>query len=156
VRVDEELMRQALLNLLLNAMQAMPTGGVVRVSVRREQRFAIVEITDNGVGIPAALLPRIFDLYFTTKPKGSGIGLAMTYRIVQLHGGTMQVRSDADPGSHQQGTTFTLQIPISIGSGTEARKVSAIGAQVAGDRTDTTNSDATKQVTTNMRKEEKV
>jgi signal transduction histidine kinase len=67
VRVDDELMRQALLNLLLNAMQAMPSGGVVRVSVRREQRSAIVEIADNGVGIPA-LLPRIFDLYFTTKP----------------------------------------------------------------------------------------
>ena len=57
VRVDDELMRQAFLNLLLNAMQAMPSGGIVRVSVRREQRSAIVEIADNGVGISAALLP---------------------------------------------------------------------------------------------------
>lgn len=113
VRVDDELMRQALLNLLLNAMQAMPSGGVVRVTVRREQRLAVVEIADTGVGISAALLPRIFDLYFTTKPKGSGIGLAMTYRIVQLHGGAMEVRSDADPASPTRGTTFTLQIPIS-------------------------------------------
>ena len=111
VRVDAELMRQALLNLLLNAMQAMPSGGRLRVAVRRDQRTAVVEIADNGVGIPAALLPRIFDLYFTTKPKGSGIGLAMTYRIVQLHGGTMEVRSEADSPDH--GTTFTLQLPIS-------------------------------------------
>jgi signal transduction histidine kinase len=121
VRVDDELMRQAFLNLLLNAMQAMPSGGIVRVSVRREQRLAIVEIADTGVGISAALLPRIFDLYFTTKPRGSGIGLAMTYRILQLHGGVMQVRSDADPASPKHGTTFTLQIPISSASAKEGR-----------------------------------
>lgn len=113
VRVDAELMRQALLNLLLNAMQAMPSGGRIKVKVGRDQRMAVVEIADNGVGIPAPLLPRIFDLYFTTKPKGSGIGLAMTYRIVQLHGGTMDVRSDANEDSPARGTTFTLQLPIS-------------------------------------------
>jgi signal transduction histidine kinase len=122
VRVDAELVRQALLNLLLNAMQAMPSGGVVRVSVRRDQRMAIVEIADNGAGIPATLLPRIFDLYFTTKPKGSGIGLAMTYRILQLHGGALEVRSDADPASPTRGTTFTLHIPISITPANEGRK----------------------------------
>jgi len=114
VRVDAELLRQALLNLLLNALQAMPEGGVVRASVRRDQRIAVVEIADNGVGIPTNLLPRIFDLYFTTKPKGSGIGLAMTYRIVKLHGGTMDVRSEADPGSPNRGTAFTLRIPLSL------------------------------------------
>jgi signal transduction histidine kinase len=124
-RIDAELMRQAFLNLLLNAMQAMPTGGVVRVSVRRDQRFAIVEIVDNGVGIPDALLPRIFDLYFTTKPKGSGIGLAMTYRIVQLHGGAMEVRSDADPGSPERGTAFTLHIPIATVASNEGRRPAA-------------------------------
>jgi signal transduction histidine kinase len=122
VRVDAELMRQAFLNLLLNAMQAMPSGGVVRVTVRRDQRLAVVEIADNGVGIPAALLERIFDLYFTTKPKGSGIGLAMTYRIVQLHGGAMEVRSEADPASPERGTTFRLHIPISAAAGSESRK----------------------------------
>jgi signal transduction histidine kinase len=122
VRVDDELMRQALLNLLLNAMQAMPAGGTVRVSIHREQRAAIVEIADNGIGIPASLLPRVFDLYFTTKPKGSGIGLAMTYRILQLHGGTMKVRSDADPESSEHGTTFTLHIPISSVSSNDSRR----------------------------------
>jgi signal transduction histidine kinase len=121
VRVDGELMRQALLNLLLNAMQAMPSGGVVRVSLRRDHRLAVVEIADSGTGIPATLLPRIFDLYFTTKPKGSGIGLAMTYRILQLHGGAMEVRSNADPESPERGTTFTLRIPMSI-AGNENRR----------------------------------
>ncbi len=122
VRIDAELLRQALLNLLLNAMQAMPSGGAVRVSVRRDQRLAIVEIADNGSGIPASLLPRVFDLYFTTKPKGSGIGLAMTYRILQLHGGTMEVRSDAEPESPTRGTTFTLRIPISVGQSGDTRR----------------------------------
>jgi signal transduction histidine kinase len=122
VRVDAELMRQALLNLLLNAMQAMPAGGAVRIALRREQRMAVVEIADNGAGIPASLLPRIFDLYFTTKPKGSGIGLAMTYRIVQLHGGAMEVRSDAEVASPERGTTFTLQIPISVAPASEVRR----------------------------------
>jgi signal transduction histidine kinase len=136
VRVDAELMRQALLNLLLNAMQAMPSGGVVRVSVRRDQRVAVVEVTDTGSGIPDAVLPRIFDLYFTTKAKGSGIGLAMTYRILQLHGGTLTVRSDADPASPERGTTFTLHIPVSSGSG-DGRRLA--GRLVSGARLDTAN-----------------
>ncbi|HEY4380828.1 MAG TPA: ATP-binding protein [Acidobacteriaceae bacterium] len=125
VRVDAELIRQAFLNLLLNALQAMPGGGVARVTVRRDHRFAIVEFADNGVGIPASVLPRIFDLYFTTKSKGSGIGLAMTYRIVQLHGGAMQVRSNSDPASADHGTTFTLSIPISAAPVSESRRQSA-------------------------------
>ena len=124
VRVDGELIRQAFLNLLLNAMQAMPAGGRVRLTVRRDQRFAIVEIADNGDGIPASVLPRIFDLYYTTKPRGSGIGLAMTYRIVQLHGGAMEVRSNADPASPERGTTFTLHIPISTPSSENRRQPS--------------------------------
>jgi signal transduction histidine kinase len=132
VRVDAELMRQALLNLLLNAMQAMPTEGVVRLVVRRDQRLAIVEIADNGIGIPAPLLPRIFDLYFTTKPRGSGIGLAMTYRILQLHGGAMEVRSNADPASPERGTTFTLTIPLSIGPAGEGRKPAQLTSASSG------------------------
>jgi signal transduction histidine kinase len=122
VRVDAELMRQALLNLALNAMQAMPTGGVLRISIRREQRLAVIEIADNGVGISAAVLPRIFDLYFTTKPTGSGIGLAMTYRILQLHGGAMDVRSNTGPDSPDRGTTFTLRLPLSVAPANEGRK----------------------------------
>ena len=103
VRVDAELMRQALLNLVLNGMQAMPDGGAVRVSVRREQHWRWWRSRMTGVGIPETLLPRIFDLYFTTKAKGSGIGLAMTYRILQMHGGAMEVRSTTDAGPRRSG-----------------------------------------------------
>jgi signal transduction histidine kinase len=150
VRVDAELMRQAFLNLLLNAMQAMPTGGVVRVSVRRDQRLAVVEIADNGVGIPAALLSRIFDLYFTTKSKGSGIGLAMTYRIVQLHGGAMEVRSDADPASSGRGTTFTLHIPISVTPVADGRRQKARLGHGLEESTYEVSEEAPEEIGTNM------
>jgi signal transduction histidine kinase len=123
VRADSELMQQAVLNILLNGMQAMPGGGELRVKMRREQQFAVVEVIDEGVGIPAHLLPRIFELYFTTKAKGSGIGLAMTYRILQLHGGAMDVRSNADVNSPERGTVFTFRLPIAVG--VEGRKVVA-------------------------------
>jgi signal transduction histidine kinase len=127
VRVDEELVRQAVLNLMLNGMQAMLTGGVLRLSVRREQTQAVIEVQDQGEGIPAKLLPRIFDLYFTTKPKGSGIGLALTYRIVQLHGGALDVRSNTDPNSPERGTTFTVKLPISVGTVNDARVADGSG-----------------------------
>lgn len=117
VRVDGELMQQAVLNLLLNGMQAMSGGGVMRVNLRRDHQFAVVEVADEGEGIPPELLPRIFELYFTTKPKGSGIGLAMTYRILQMHGGAMEVRSNADAASVERGTTFTFRLPIAGGAG---------------------------------------
>jgi signal transduction histidine kinase len=125
VRADGELMRQAFLNLLLNGMQAMPSGGKMRVTIRREHPFAVVKVADEGEGIPPELLPRIFELYFTTKAKGSGIGLAMTYRILQMHGGAMDVQSNAVAGSPERGTTFTLRLPIATGS--EGRKTTSVG-----------------------------
>jgi signal transduction histidine kinase len=136
VRVDAELMRQALLNLMLNGMQAMTSGGTMRVTIRREHPFAVVEVTDEGEGIPAELLPRIFELYFTTKAKGSGIGLATTYRILQMHGGAMDVRSIADASSPERGTTFTLRLPIASGAGVEGRKAgtAGIGRKGTGER----------------------
>jgi len=134
VRADAELMQQAVLNLLLNGMQAMPAGGgSIQVRMRREHQFAVVEVADDGEGIPVDLLPRIFELYFTTKPKGSGIGLAMTYRILQLHGGAMEVRSNADASSPERGTVFTFRLPIAAGVvGGEGRKVVAVGASHKG------------------------
>jgi signal transduction histidine kinase len=132
VRVDAELMQQALLNLLLNGMQAMPGGGALRVTMRREGPFAVVEVADEGEGIPVEVLPRIFELYFTTKPKGSGIGLAMTYRILQLHGGAMEVRSNADAESPERGTVFTVRLPVAAGMGVEGRKVVAAVANHRG------------------------
>ena len=123
VRLDAELVRQALLNLLLNGMQAMPDGGVLRLQVRREKQFAVIDVVDEGVGIAPDVLPRIFDLYFTTKTKGSGIGLAMTYRILQMHGGAMDVRSETDQAAHDHGTTFSVRLPIIVsGIGNEIRR----------------------------------
>jgi signal transduction histidine kinase len=103
------------------------------VQMRREHQFAVVEVMDDGEGIPVDLLPRIFELYFTTKPKGSGIGLAITYRILQLHGGAMEVRSNADASSPERGTVFTFRLPIAAGVvGGEGRKVVAVGASHKG------------------------
>jgi len=121
VRADGELLRQALLNLVLNAMQAMPGGGLLHVRVRREDDSAVVSVADEGCGIAPDLMPRIFELYYTTKPKGSGIGLAMTYRIVQMHGGALEVQSEAGPNS-KTGTVFTVRLPAIFSPLVEGRR----------------------------------
>lgn len=133
VRVDAELVRQALLNLMLNGMQAMTQGGKLTVSVRRDHQFAIVEVTDEGEGIPPDVLPRIFELYFTTKAKGSGIGLAMTYRILQMHGGALDVRSNANPSAPDRGTTFTLRLPTASSGETRKGMVAGSSRKVLGE-----------------------
>jgi signal transduction histidine kinase len=101
------MLRQAFLNLLLNACQAMPHGGTLRVvgEAVRGRRVG-VSFIDTGVGIEPEHLQRIFDLYFTTKERGSGIGLSMVYRTVQMHDGEIEVQST--PG---KGTTFRLLLP---------------------------------------------
>ena len=114
VHVDSDLMRQALLNLVLNGMQSMTEGGAVRILLRREQHLAVIEVIDKGTGIQEELLPRIFELYFTTKKTGSGIGLATTYRILQMHGGALDVRSSTDLASTDHGSIFAVRLPISI------------------------------------------
>ncbi len=111
VKVDADMLRQAILNIVLNGTQAMPNGGTLRVTVKEESRYAVLTIADDGEGIAAEVLPRIFDLYFTTKKDGSGIGLAMCYRIVQLHSGVIEVESE--PG---RGTIFTMRLPLSHAS----------------------------------------
>ncbi len=117
VRIDGELIRQALLNLVLNGMQSMPEGGILRLASYRDKSDVVVEVTDAGDGIAEDILPRIFDLYFTTKAKGSGIGLAMTYRIVQMHGGSMDVSSttaeQAAVAGSRKGTVFSVRLPTS-------------------------------------------
>ncbi len=114
VHVDSDLVRQALLNLVLNGMQSMSEGGVVHILLRREQQLAVIEVKDKGIGIQEELLPRIFDLYFTTKKTGSGIGLATTYRILQMHGGALDVRSITDEQSPDHGSVFTMRLPVSV------------------------------------------
>ncbi len=107
VNGDPAMLRQAFLNLALNACQAMPNGGTLRIRCEsaRGRRVAVV-FSDTGVGIAPSDLQRIFDLYFTTKEKGSGIGLSMVYRTVQMHDGEIEVQSM--PGS---GTTFRMLLP---------------------------------------------
>ncbi|MBT9330771.1 sensor histidine kinase [Paracidobacterium acidisoli] len=107
VRVDADLLRQALLNVVLNGAQAMASGGDLEVRLSEDSRLASLSVRDHGDGIPDEIRGRIFDLYFTTKKDGSGIGLAMTYRILQLHHGQLDVESK--PGS---GSTFTFRLPI--------------------------------------------
>jgi signal transduction histidine kinase len=121
VNGDPAMLRQAFLNLALNACQAMPGGGTLRIhaeSVRpsrasshpelieRRGRRVKISFSDTGVGIKPEHLQRIFDLYFTTKEKGSGIGLSMVYRTVQMHDGEIEVQST--PGA---GTTFRVLLP---------------------------------------------
>src|SRR5207248_479903 len=107
VNGDPAMLRQAFLNLALNACQAMPAGGTLRIrgEAAPGHRAAIV-FSDSGVGIAPEHLSRIFNLYFTTKEKGSGIGLSMVYRTIQMHDGEIEVQST--PG---KGTTFTVLLP---------------------------------------------
>jgi signal transduction histidine kinase len=106
-KVDADLIKQAILNVVLNGAQAMSQGGELHVTLREEGRMAAIEIADSGSGIPADIRAKIFDLYFTTRKDGSGIGLAMTYRIMQLHNGSIVVQSEQNIGS-----TFTLKLPL--------------------------------------------
>jgi signal transduction histidine kinase len=107
IEADEELLRQALLNLIQNACQAMPLGGFVTVGARVDGRTLCVEVTDEGVGIAPDEVERIFTLYYTTRPDGTGIGLSVVYRIVQMHDGSIDVRSELG-----RGTTMTVRLPL--------------------------------------------
>jgi signal transduction histidine kinase len=106
-RVDADLVKQAVLNIVINGVQAMPEGGELRLSLRREPESALLTIRDQGPGIPADIRDKVFNLYFTTKKGGSGIGLAMAYRVVQLHHGSLEFTSIAG-----HGTTFHLRFPL--------------------------------------------
>ena len=106
-KVDADLIKQAILNVVLNGAQAMSQGGDLHVTLREDGRMAAIEISDSGSGIPDDIRAKIFDLYFTTRKDGSGIGLAMTYRIIQLHNGSIDVQSEQNIGS-----TFTLKLPL--------------------------------------------
>jgi PAS domain S-box-containing protein len=107
VRIDSDLVKQALLNVVLNGVQAMADGGVLTIRSQSDNGSAIVEVRDQGPGIPAEIRDKIFNLYFTTKKAGSGIGLAMTYRVMQLHNGALEFDSISG-----EGTSFRLQLPL--------------------------------------------
>jgi PAS domain S-box-containing protein len=108
VSADEELLRQAFINILQNAVQAMSQGGAVRIRTRAEGLdWVRVVVTDQGVGIAAEDLDKIFKLYYTSKPGGSGIGLSVVYRILQLHDGTVEAKSQAG-----RGTAMIVRLPV--------------------------------------------
>jgi signal transduction histidine kinase len=107
VRVDADLMKQAVLNLVLNGVQAMPQGGTLTLAVHREDESVFIEVRDQGGGIPPEVHEKIFELYFTTKKGGSGIGLAQAYQIMQWHYGSIDFQSTAGSG-----TTFRMRLPV--------------------------------------------
>ncbi|MHC4895375.1 MAG: sensor histidine kinase, partial [Planctomycetota bacterium] len=109
VLVDEVQIKQALMNLLINARQAMPTGGEVLVRVRRMGNDAEVSITDTGIGMTEEQIERCFDVYWSNKKGGTGLGLPTTKRIVEEHGGALRVISEVG-----RGTSFVMTLPLAF------------------------------------------
>src|SRR6266567_1443279 len=107
VKVDIDFAKQAILNVVLNGVQAMPSGGTLTLTVHRDDEIIVTEIRDQGSGIPTAVQDKVFELYFTTKKTGSGIGLAQTYQIMQWHYGSVDFES-----AEGKGTTFRLRLPL--------------------------------------------
>jgi signal transduction histidine kinase len=113
VTVDPDLLKQAILNVVVNAIEAMSQSGkpdgVLCVESSVRGNAAEIRVADTGPGIPQELREKIYNLYFTTKSNGSGIGLAMTFQIVQLHDGTIEVATETG-----KGTTFIIRLPIAV------------------------------------------
>jgi len=106
VQLDSRLIKQTILNLMINALQAMPNGGELILSIAIEGNDAVVDVIDTGMGIPADSIDKIFHAYYSTKKGGTGLGLAMAQRIVHEHGGRLTVNSESGKGSD-----FKLRLP---------------------------------------------
>lgn len=106
--LDEELMQSSLLNLLINAIQAMPNGGTLSIHLDQKKNYTEIQIKDTGTGISKENLKKIFTAFFTTKKTGNGFGLLEVYKVVEAHKGSIEVDSIVD-----QGTTFTIKLPNS-------------------------------------------
>jgi len=111
---NANLLQQVVMNLILNAYLAMPAGGEVRVSIRREADEAVVRVRDTGGGISPSHLDKIFDPFFTTRPvgKGTGLGLSICHTLVKQHGGSIAVESSVEG----QGSTFVVRLPLAVGA----------------------------------------
>ncbi len=118
VRADADLIKQALLNVVLNGVQAMSSGGALNITARQQDSAATIEVKDQGGGIPPEVRDKVFNLYFTTKKTGSGIGLAMSYRVLQLHNGALDFVTEVG-----RGTTFRLLLPLTVASQHEQAEV---------------------------------
>ena len=108
VKADRAMIQQALLNLVLNAVEAMPGGGTLTIASRSENVSIIVDIKDTGNGISEGIKDKIFDPFFTTKDEGTGLGLSIVYNVVNLHNGEVGFESNGN------GTTFTIRIPVNV------------------------------------------
>jgi signal transduction histidine kinase len=106
IKADSDLLKQALLNIIINGCQVMPQGGKLIIETGKDDGHVFIAITDHGPGIPEETRDKIFNLYYTTKPKGSGIGLAQAFRAVQLHNGRIKVESEVG-----EGTCFRIILP---------------------------------------------
>lgn len=106
VALEVELFKQALLNLTLNALHAMPDGGELILTTRRDGDSVVLDVTDTGCGISAESQPRIFEAFYSTRPSGNGLGLPTVRRIVEAHGGSITFESE--PG---RGTKFSIRLP---------------------------------------------
>jgi signal transduction histidine kinase len=107
--VDSKFIKQAVLNLMLNAVQAMPNGGELILSASSADGFARIDVIDTGGGVPPDALANIFKAYYSTKSGGNGLGLAISQRIAREHGGSLKVESEAGKGSD-----FSLRVPIEM------------------------------------------
>jgi signal transduction histidine kinase len=107
VRGDAQRLQQLIMNLVLNSVQAMPEGGVLRVRLQEEDGAACLRFEDTGPGIPAGLRERVFEPFFTTREKGSGLGLTVVRRIVEQHGGSIALGA-AETG----GTRVDIRLPL--------------------------------------------
>jgi two-component system, NtrC family, sensor histidine kinase HydH len=103
---DPEQLRQVLLNLVINAIEASTTGSTIYLRTRMEKHRLFMEVEDSGSGIPASVADHIFDPFFTTKPDGTGLGLAISSMIATQHGGTLSFHDNANGG-----TTFQIDLP---------------------------------------------
>jgi two-component system, NtrC family, sensor histidine kinase HydH len=106
ILLDASLFKQALFNLVLNAQHAMPKGGELILTTRREGPWVVLDVIDTGIGMADDVRAKIFDAFFSTRPGGSGLGLPTTRKIVEAHGGSIQVESE--PG---KGSQFTIRLP---------------------------------------------
>jgi signal transduction histidine kinase len=113
VPLDSDLFKQAVLNLILNAEHAMPEGGELLLTTRRDGTYDILEVTDTGMGMSESVRLRVFDAFYSTRPGGSGLGLPTTRKIIEAHHGTIRVESE--PG---KGSKFTIRIPNVEGAAT--------------------------------------
>lgn len=106
-KVDADMLKQVILNLFINAQQAMSDGGELMIRTNRQKEDAVIQISDTGSGISPDKLPNIFDIYYSSRPQGSGLGLPTAKKIVEAHNGTITVNSV--PG---KGTLFTIKLPL--------------------------------------------